>query len=171
MENSIIDKLYIIVEEAKKTEFENAIKFADKLAKRELAEFSYIRSNKVQYCEWQTIREYIYFAREIECLEQDLKSPTTSYSNKKGFSSWVGDSIVDYIDENGFSISLLEKAAMTLINSKKLPTTEFLFSEVKPDVTEKHFRWSLSTLQEIRPLAINVCRKWIWIPAQTFEFE
>lgn len=171
MENSIIDKLYIIVEESKKTQYDNAIKFADALAKRELAEFSYIRGNKVQYCEWQTVREYIYFAREIECLEQDLSSIETSYKDKKGFSSWVGGLLIDYIEENGFSIAALEKAAMNLINVKKLPTTEFLFNEVKPDVTEKYFRWSLSTLQEIRPLAINVCRKWIWVPAQAFKFE
>ena len=171
MENSIIDKLFVIQEEAKKNEHENAIRFADTLAKQQLVEFSYTRNNKVQYCEWQTVREYIYFAREISCLEDDLSSPKTSYRNKKGFSSWVGGLLIDYIDENGFSIKDLTKSAISLIDSKKLPTTEFLYSEVKPKITEKHFRWSLSTLQEVRPLAINVCRKWIWIPAETFQFE
>ena len=171
MANEIIDKLYVIVEESKKNEFENAIKFADSIAQRKIEEFSYIRSNQVQYCEWQTVREYIYFARDIKALTGNLKaSDDADYNSFIGFKSWIGDTLLQYLDENGFSISKLQSSALNLISEKKLPTTEILFGEINPKISEKHFRWSLTVLQSVKPLTINVCRKWIWIPANTFEF-
>lgn len=171
MANEIIDKLYIIVEEAKKGNFDNAIKFADSIAKKELEEFSYIRNNKVQYCEWQTVREYIYFARDIGALTNDLKvSDEANYNSAIGFKSWIGDVLLEYLEEKGFSLAKLQSSALSLISAKKLPTTELLFGELDPNISEKHFRWSLTVLQSVKPLTINVCRKWIWIPANTFEF-
>jgi hypothetical protein len=171
MANEIIDKLYAITEESKKQDFTSSIKFADHLAKQQREEFSYLRNNKLQYCEWQTVREYIVFTREIALITDKLKMPDGStYRTMVGFKTWVGDNLLIYFDNKGIPINSLSNNILTLIENKTLPTAEKLYESLKPSMSEKHFRWGLVVLNTVKPLTIDVCRKWIWLPKNTYEF-
>jgi hypothetical protein len=171
MANDIVDKIYVLVEEAKKTKHDSSIVFSETIARRKLEEFSYYREGKIRYCDWPTIREYIAFSKDINALTDDLStSPALSYKTKIGFKTRISDIILEYFKTKGISISTLQTQTVNLIDARKLPTTEILFQSIKADISEKHFRWALTLMQSVSPLTLDVCRKWIWVPAKKFEF-
>jgi hypothetical protein len=171
MPNEISDKIYVIVEEAKKTTHKNAVVFADTLAKKKLDEFSYVRGGRIQYCDLKTIRDYISFAKDVGALTEELKIPSgVAYRSKVGFENWLGDVVLKYLDDNNLAISTLKSHALKLVSAKTLPTTDKLFEEADADIASKHFRWSLTVIQNVKPLLLGVCRKWVWVPGDIFKF-
>jgi hypothetical protein len=171
MANEINDKLFVIVENAKKQQFKNAIKFAETISKKRLEEFSYIRNNQAQYCDWPTVRDYIYYAKEIGILNDDFTAPDEAdYNSKFGFNSWLGDIVLRYLKDKNLSLTDLQNNSLDLINTKKLPTADNLYDKLNPDISEKHFKWALLLLYNLKPLTITLCRKWIYLPAKTFDF-
>lgn len=172
LENDISDKLYVIVSTAKAVSYKNGVLLAEAVTKLKDDAFAYIRNNKTQYCEIETVREYIAYARELKILLDELKPPTEMTArSKKGFKPWLGDVLLKYFEDNNLDLDTkVKKATLDLIDSKKLPTTENLYTQLAPSITEKHFKWSLTCIQSVRPLTISVCRKWIWVPNNTYEF-
>ena len=133
MTNEITNKLYVIIEEAKRQKFDNAIKFANSIADKKREEFSYLRSNKVEYCDWTTVREYIYFARDIKIINNDLTVPSTAtFRSQVGFNAWLGATLIDYLEANNLSNRELQEASLNLINDRTLPTSEKLYESLSP---------------------------------------
>ncbi|GEM_PF-3855378 len=167
----ITDKIFRLVEEQKKRRYQNAIQFAQGIANEKLEEFSYIRDDQVQYSDWGTIRDYIFYASDLTVFNKNFSLPDgANFSDRRGFNSWLGDLLLTYLDNNNLDIQVIQSTSEDLIKRNILPTTDKMYEAMNTKMSNSHFKWSLNLLQILKPLTITVCRKWIWVPSKSFEF-
>lgn len=167
-------KLHRIVLSSNKAKYQSGAALSRAIADHEYVEFSYTRGGKENFCDWETVRSYISFAQEVGILAPDFgaAAPKSRLQSLSAFRGWSGDLLLQFAKANGFGVDKLEAAVTRLVKEKQqFPTTRSLYAELKiTTVGEQTFRWALTLQSLLRPATLGLCRRWLWVPANTFEY-
>jgi hypothetical protein len=136
---------------------------ARQLAQNKLDEFSYTRSEKIEYSSAGAISSYISFARDIRLLDGDLqiarqKKEVRALDN---FQGWLADLTLQYLDRNNASLLQLGDLVHELCQRQPhvLPTQEKLRSLISEPPSARSFRFSLKILSLLRSNTIVVASR------------
>lgn len=172
MDNSRIDKLYTIYQEALKGKNDSVAALANHIEKMKPKSFMYKEGAGLKLCELSTITSYIRFMRQISALSNSMEPDfDMKFNNSKGFNRKLSEYAKRYLDSLGLTSDRLHKISSKILEEGKLPTTERVLGSIETpsNVSASSINRSFSVLAEVGQLNLDMCQKLIWLPKGKFE--
>lgn len=154
-ENELDRKLHRIVLQAAGGTYASLLDLARSLHELDCVDFSYTRNNEVRYAGISTIKKYASFARALNLLDDHLKPAQEPgvYTSLANFQNWLGNKVMQYLNDNSCSIAKIKDAIRSLLHSpdkSTLPTPDHLLEQLGSPISRELFQYSLRILSIFR---------------------
>lgn len=166
-------KLHRIVETADSQKYATATAIGRFLKDAKAQEFSYERGGKTEHAAPTTIARYAIYARDIGLLDAsfDCTRPKSEIRSLINFQQWLADSILNYLAQNGASVSDIEKATVALLGKMpaSLPTLPNVRQTTGTTLSLADLRLSLRALALLKPKVLSMTSRRLVVTPTTIR--